>query len=567
MVDHAGDRISELDQLKSHFGPGRSRQKRAALRALRGTTLARPADLLRYHEVLCFLRAFPDDAAMMREAEDELSRFAGRVESCREAHSGALPEAIDNSGIVGTVYRYPYGFPMACWLLDRFGPAVEVDWDEYESRDEDALASVLVPLVGWVETAALDDELLPSREWFDRTRGRRASGTLRRLIGLLRRTNLPIEVQESLFNSLNLSIRWDLRDCAGSRTLLRTMPAKPFFHRGPMRGRTADLRREIARALPRVPPCPVARGRAWIDSVRCALSVRERELYPVALANEREVYELPVGRGIRVLLYGMRPERRLPVETDYGAFVVKNGMPIGYGVAALLLDRVEIAVNIFPTFRQGESSFVFEQFARLFRHQFGARAFLVERYQLGHENDEGLDAGSFWFYHKLGFRSVDRRVRALAEEEAARLAREPSARSSRRMLRRLARSNVILNLDRSRSETPRSISLTAVGLAVTRMVEDRFAGDRQRAERVCSRELAGILGIAGLGRWPEEERAAFRRLSPLGVLLPGLREWSAADRGALARILRSKGSAQEADYARRVMRHVRLRSALESFGG
>ena len=180
--------------------------------------------------------------------------------------------------------------------------------------------------------------------------------------------------------------------------------------------------------------------------------MRERELYPLALANESEVYEAYVGRGVRIILFGMLPERRLPIETDYGAFVVKNGMPIGYGVGALLFDQLEIAVNIFPTFRSGESSFVFEQFTRLFHHQFGSKVFLVERYQLGHENDEGLDAGSFWFYHKLGFRPVDPKVHALAAKEAERIRARPGYRSSRSMLKRLAESNVVLHLDDPRGD-------------------------------------------------------------------------------------------------------------------
>ncbi len=385
-----------------------------------------------------------------------------------------------------------------------------------------------------------------------------------------------MEVCESLYNGLNLPIRWDLGGGGGlgkaasaasaSRTLLRMPGERPYFQRGPLRGRTRHLAAEIARPLKRVRPAGRSRARAWIDCVRCALSVRERELYPIALASEGEVYEVPVGRGVRIVLFGMLAERRLPIETDYGAFVVRNGMPIGYGVAALLFDRVEIAVNIFPTFRQGESSFVFEQFARLFRHQFGSRVFLVERYQLGHENDEGLDAGSFWFYYKLGFRPVDPKVRALADAEASRLARERGARTGRRMLKRLARSNVAFAPDGALPSAEREISLTRIGLAVSRSIEERFAGDKRQAERVCAGEAAKILGASGRGEWSADERAAFARLSPLVVILPGIEGWPARDRRALIRLLRAKGSRLEGTYAILACGNARFQGALEALG-
>ncbi len=91
-----------------------------------------------------------------------------------------------------------------------------------------------------------------------------------------------------------------------------------------------------------------------------------KKFYPIALASDKEIYEADVGRGVKIVLYGMPFYRRLPIETEYGALLVKNGVPLGYGVGSFLLDQMHIAVNVFPTFRQGESSFVFEQFARIF---------------------------------------------------------------------------------------------------------------------------------------------------------------------------------------------------------
>jgi len=58
----------------------------------------------------------------------------------------------------------------------------------------------------------------------------------------------------------------------------------------------------------------------------------------------------------------------------------------------------------------------------------------MRRYQVGWQNPEGIETGSFWFYYKLGFRPIDARVRELAAVEAARLARRRGARTDPEML-------------------------------------------------------------------------------------------------------------------------------------
>ena len=87
------------------------------------------------HERLCFARAFPRSAAELRRAEGELAGFERRVRGVREE--------LDNSGIAGTLCRYPYNHAMATWLARRYGRAVTVDWKEYKRQPWDEVASLL----------------------------------------------------------------------------------------------------------------------------------------------------------------------------------------------------------------------------------------------------------------------------------------------------------------------------------------------------------------------------------------------------------------------------------------
>jgi hypothetical protein len=64
---------------------------------------------------------------------------------------------------------------------------------------------------------------------------------------------------------------------------------------------------------------------------------------------------------------------------------------------------------------------------------------------LGHENEEAIESGSFWFYYKLGFRPESPQVARVAERELQKIATRPGYRTRPATLRRLAKSPVIYN--------------------------------------------------------------------------------------------------------------------------
>lgn len=557
-------RLKELDGLKTVFSKGAANKKRRLLRALSRTEILEPDDLILYHETLMFMRAFPDNRDLLDASEAELQRFIDRVERCKEEYDGELPGELVDSGIAGTPYYYSYGFPMVSWFVDRFGDDLDIDWEAYDEREDDVLSTVLTPIVSWLETVATDDEAYTVQEWFEAARGKRKIGFLRWLVERLKASDLSPLFEDAMYDEMELMTCWQLGSGPGSRTLARYPVDRYYYHTEPMRGRTEDFRKEVRRPFKRIAPVGRRRGRTLIDLARGALSLRAREFYGITIASDKEVYEADVGRGLKIFLFGLLLERRLPIETEYGALLVKNGVPIGYAFGSIMLDQVLIGVNVFPTYRQGESAFIFEQFARILYSYCGCRSFQVEAYQQGHENEEGLSAGSFWFYRKLGFRSINPKVRALADEEEARLRKGRGRRTEKRMLRRLARSDTLLHMDKSRPIEKPSISESKIGLAASRHIEERFGGDRKRAQLTCAREAVRILGIKDFKQWSETERDVFAQLSPLTVILPGIKKWSAADKRSFAKALRSKGSARELGYARRVAKHLPFRRALDA---
>src|SRR5690606_23128795 len=97
-----------------------------------------PRALTAYHEALCWLRAYPDDARVLRRVERALARFAQRRDVRRHA------PALANSGIAGAAIRDRFFSPVARWLAGRWPDRLAMDWDAFEHTDE---LENLLPLV------------------------------------------------------------------------------------------------------------------------------------------------------------------------------------------------------------------------------------------------------------------------------------------------------------------------------------------------------------------------------------------------------------------------------------
>ncbi len=88
--------------------------KRVLLERLARTHLQSARQVMRLHEVLCFLRAYPDDARLRAQVLRMLSAFSRRRDLRAHRH------ALENSGIAGTTIRHAYFWPMLRWVARRW---------------------------------------------------------------------------------------------------------------------------------------------------------------------------------------------------------------------------------------------------------------------------------------------------------------------------------------------------------------------------------------------------------------------------------------------------------------
>ena len=545
--------LRRLVALKGDYGPGLAAERLALLRALERGRLATAAQVRELHERLCFLHAYPDDAAVFAQVARMLSRFERRADLSR--HRAALQD----SGIAGTDTFYRFTPATARWLAERWGDRLSVDW---EVVDEAKVSRHLTLLAAYAESPGQDEPPLEGRAWLDRLRGSVTDAAF--LVGRLAALDAGPFVRDHFYEELGLMLKLAPGPSTPSRTRARDATAPLVVRAGPLRRGRPDLGVEARRPPRAIRALGPRDGARYIDLAREAMVTRSRDLDAFEGASPLDARMVDCGAGLAFVCLGVAPEQRLLLEAVYGFLALQNGVPVGYALASALLRSSEIAFNIFETFRGAEAAYAYARFLGVVRALFGTDTFTIFPYQLGDGNEEGIESGAWWFYYKLGFRPRDAEVRRLARRELARMAVRPAHRSSPATLRRLARRNVFLELGPRRDDVIGVFPIDRLGLAVTDALNARFGPDRGRAVRESADEAARLLGAGDWRRFPAGERLAWQRLAPLALLLPGVGRWPRADRRALARVLRAKGGRRESDFVAAFDGHSRLRRALLS---
>ncbi|HVQ55011.1 MAG TPA: hypothetical protein VMT25_07515, partial [Thermoanaerobaculia bacterium] len=548
--------LARLEAVR-HARPG-ARQAESLLRAAASLAIDDAARLVRLHEAVLFLRAYPHGKDVLRLSERILRTFEKRIARLAAADADlSLFDAPEIAGVAGTVLGTDFSFDLARWLVRRHPGSVRVDWAAADEGDrmratwpaflpllaEEALADANVPYVAWLAAAA----------------GRRRD----HLDWLLERyARLPEGNGDRAerFDSLGLPIAWDLGPGRASRSKMRLPGPKPFFHDAPLVARR-DVSFDAVLSEPpmRLRRLPRREGERICDLVRETTAARYREFYTFTYADPTSVVAARPGRGVELFLIGIQPDRRLPLRAAYGGFVVKNGVPIGYIEGLAFFERLEIGFNMYYTFREGESAWIYAQVLKLHRDALGVTSFSIDPYQLGYENSEAIESGAFWFYRKLGFRPTETGVRLLLEREERRIAADPTHRSSAAMLRRLVTHNLLYEIPGSPRGDWDRFHVRNLGLAVNRRMERKFDGDAAKLRAASEKRVARLLGLRA-GRLAAGERAAFREFALVLDLVPGLARWSRSEKEGVVAILRAKARGAESRYLRLLQRHARLRA-------
>ena len=570
--------LSQLEHLRYGFAPADGTRVMKLLRSLAGSTFPDSSSLIRFHESLLFLRAFPQSPAVLRAAERILNHFHKKVEALRKA--GAAMDDFDPlevSGVAGTSMEDTLSFDVARWLMQRMPGNVEIAWENYEpGRELGNTGPRFMPLL---EDDAYVEADTPWRRWLETasTIGRKSRGgksksaTPAWLIRQFEKLDLPAHQKAELYESLHVPLRWELGNSRISRTRNWQPVRKVFYHDGPLISRSQiSLAAELARRPPSLTRLSLREGERVTDMIREVMLVRYRELYGTTLADPRSVVGADVGRGVTIYLWNLPPGRRLPLRAYTAGVTLKNGVPINYIEAIGLCEWMEVGFNTFYTFRGGEAGWIYAQVLRCLCASMGTTVISVYPYQLGHDNDEAIESGAFWFYRKLGFRPGRAELLQLVQSEEKKIAADPRYRTPARTLKRLAAGHVFYELPGSEVGAWDTFSTRNIGLRVNRRMAQEFGGDAVRMRQHARQKLERSLGLksdaVGKPSWTLLEKAAFDNLALLLTRTPEVRSWTRKEKDDLVQIIRAKAKPDEMLYLHLTQRRVRFRKLLLASG-
>jgi hypothetical protein len=555
--------LAELESFRYRFGHAAATRVAKLLQQAGAVQFHAADSLIRFHEVLLVLRAFPPSPAILAGSQRLLDSFYKRVDRLRVSGTDMdVFDPLEVSGIAGTVMQDALGFDLVRWLVKRLPGKVEIAWDDFD--DERAMAAVWPRVMPWLEEDVLTEANIPWRKWLEASQGNKRNSPL----WLIERFDaLPVSEAEKsrIYESLHMPIRWHLENARVSRTRNWRPVRRVFYHPEPLLTRKdVSLAEELSRRLPTLTPLSRAQGERIMNLIREVMLARYRELYGTTLGDPASVVRADVGRGVVIYLWGLPTPRRLPLRAYTAGLSLKNGVPINYIEAIALFEWVEVGFNTFYTFRGGEVAWIFAQVLRCLCRHMGTTCISMYPYQLGQNNDEAIESGAFWFYRKLGFRPGRADLLQLVQREERRIQRNPNYKTPPRTLRRLAEGHVFYELPGGKPGVWHRFSTRNLGFLVNRYMAAKFGGNLEDFKRTTANKLARILDTPV----PATNllRNVFENFAMLTSLIPELPAWTAQERNALQEIIRAKSGPSEMRYLRLLQEHQRLRSTLLKVG-
>src|ERR1700682_1321060 len=288
--------LDKLDQWKSRFGAGRTAELEKLLAAVRKLRVTDATPLIRLHETLLFLRAYPRSSKVARMAGAILSSFANRVAEARATGADAAelttPEL---SGIAGTSFSAVFSYEVVRRLVELHPRALKIDWESLNNPNLGAVLSRFLPLLKEDWPVEADT---PYQDWLRGT-------DLRWLLD--RFESLPIAPGDraDMFDSMQLPVEWDLANSRSTRSRMRLPGGKLYLHAAPLL-RRGDV--SLATEL-QTPPIPLTRLKAAeagriLDMILDTSAMRYRELYGFSHPDTRGVLRADIGRGVQVFFFG-----------------------------------------------------------------------------------------------------------------------------------------------------------------------------------------------------------------------------------------------------------------------
>ena len=218
--------LDKLDAARRLYGSVKSSELVGTLTRLASAKIADADELVRLHEALLFLAAYPQSKTVLGKVERLLKSVRQRVATLETQDADLSPlDAPEVSGIAGRSVTSNFSHALARWLARKYPRQLSIDWDWMENEEQ--WAAILPRFLPLLADDAMVEAHVPLREWMQAATGRQ--NEIVWLIDRFESLDLTEKEKAELYDSLKLHITWKFPFSA-SRTGMRLPPRNTFFH-------------------------------------------------------------------------------------------------------------------------------------------------------------------------------------------------------------------------------------------------------------------------------------------------------------------------------------------------
>lgn len=556
-MKNAATLIRSLEKVRTSFVADDIRKTEEILTALLKMKQIPPSGLLPLHEALLFIKAFPFTDKLAILADKNLRLLENYlVQGVRKKQTGLI-KAIDNSGVSGSKVVATFSYDLIHCLISSFPDAVLYDSCAIDAEEFFSLLLTMLPSP--LKENFMEGGWNTVDEWLDALCSKDRKAKLQLLLSFFNEAGIPRTQRDFLFERLQLYIEADLAKMPSRTNIF--LPAETFIHADGILKKT-DVNAMVHTPVEEDHTVTVDERKRIISAVRWTLFALFRETDPGTYADLHDVRVFHVGRGLQIVLMGMKHDRRNPIDAYIGFMAFKNGCPYAYGGAWMLGPMAKIGINVFPAFRGGESALFFAQLMRVYQQVFSPEYFVAEPYQVGRDNPEGIETGAFWFYYRLGYRPVLPALKKLAATEFQKLKTGKTKKTPASLLRKLVADELIWVEPEKEQRLKEKFDTAQLSKALFTYIRKRYHGDWITFRREALRSMVPAVFDASDHSLLSEILPV---LSDYVFASGGTQGWSKQECETLHRMMLEKARGMDSAYARLLAEHSRLIKQLVRF--
>lgn len=545
----------ELHLLVRKFGENHNQAKLAKLKQFAGMMPENASVLIQYHDALLFILAYPDGKPLQKLAEKELLRINNLSELFYKKAKPKDLTILEGSGLSGTETVAHFSWGLTRYLTQIYPQNISLYSIEGDSTRLQEILQLSVSVFEKDTIPAATEEIV---EWLESQARYAKSSSLRLLINAIEIAGDNDLHRSHIFENLQIFIRVLFNSKMNFRSRI-ALPVEAYnWQAMPMRKPISldELNQNKFAKEVKIDT------QVLLKTARLSLLSLNKETDPITYAQAQESHLFDMGHGLQIALFHLKPEFRLPLEIYAGYMAFRNGIPYSYGGAWCFENTALIGINIYETFRGGESAMMLHELMRLYHIRYNIQRFRVEPYQLGHENEDGLQSGVFWFYYKLGFRPENPQLNKLAAAEWKKITANKNYKTPIKTLSKLVTDYMRFEIDMPGKFFDPNI----VGPWLQHKINLQFAGNHAKAKAQATQKFSDILNIntREYGKWTIWEKQRFEDFSLLFYFLKGWEKWTGKELADLCNLMRAKGSQKEMDFIRLWQNHSALQKLIHA---